>query len=350
MSTFGRAFRVTTFGESHGAGVGCIIDGLPSCMPLTEADIQPQLDRRRPGQNALSTPRNEPDRVLVQSGTENGLTLGTPVGLFVANRDQRPVDYSDMSKVPRPSHADYTYMAKYGIKASSGGGRSSARETLMRVAAGAVAEKWLGLKYGIEIVAWVSSAGGQAIAVQPDVDSVVRTQVDASEMRCPDAESTARMVNAVQEAKACQDSIGGTVTCVCRNVPAGLGEPCFDKIEAALAHAMLSIPATKGFEIGSGFAGTAMRGSQHNDPFVAKTDASGKTRLGTVTNYSGGVQGGITNGEPIVFKVRVHADRILSLFFQSISISHGRCRDAARTDKGRVYFFVLVGKKNQGGL
>ncbi|AVK77560.1 Chorismate synthase [Pandoravirus macleodensis] len=303
MSTFGRAFRVTTFGESHGAGVGCIIDGLPACMSLTEADIQPQLDRRRPGQNALSTPRNEPDRVFVQSGTENGLTLGTPVGLFVANRDQRPVDYSDMSKVPRPSHADYTYMAKYGIKASSGGGRSSARETLMRVAAGAVAEKWLALKYGIEIVAWVSSAGDQAIATPPDLDSVTRAQVDASEVRCPDAESTARMVKAIQEAKARQDSIGGTVTCVCRNVPAGLGEPCFDKIEAALAHAMLSIPATKGFEIGSGFAGTAMHGSQHNDPFVAKIDAKGKTRLGTVTNHSGGVQGGITNGEPIIFKV-----------------------------------------------
>ncbi|ATE82457.1 Chorismate synthase [Pandoravirus dulcis] len=303
MSTFGKVFRVTTFGESHGAGVGCIIDGVPPCMPLAEADIQPQLDRRRPGQGALSTPRNEPDRVIIQSGTENGLTLGSPVGLFVANRDQRPVDYSDMCKVPRPSHADYTYMAKYGIKASSGGGRSSARETLMRVAAGAVAEKWLGLKYGIEIVAWVSSAGDQAIANEPDTALVSRADVDASAVRCPDADSTARMVKAIEDAKRQEDSIGGTVTCVCRNVPAGLGEPCFDKIEAALAHAMLSIPATKGFEIGSGFAGTSMRGSQHNDPFVVKTDADGRRRLGTSTNHSGGVQGGITNGEPIVFRV-----------------------------------------------
>jgi len=256
MSTFGRAFRVTTFGESHGGGVGCIIDGMPSCVPLTEADIQPQMDRRRPGQSALATPRKEADRVRIQSGTENGYTLGSPISLFVANEDHRPGDYSDMSKVPRPSHADYTYLAKYDIKSSSGGGRSSARETIGRVGAGAVAEKWLKIQHGIEIVAWVSSVGDQMIESEPDLDTVSRGAVDASPVRCPDPIATAKMVRAIEAAKAGSDSVGGTVTCVCRNVPAGLGEPVFDKIEAMLAHAMLSIPATKGFEIGSGFAGT----------------------------------------------------------------------------------------------
>jgi chorismate synthase len=303
MSTFGRAFRVTTFGESHGGGVGCIIDGVPPCLPLTEADIQPQLSRRRPGQSSLTTPRNEADQVKIQAGTENGFTLGSPISLFVANQDQRPVDYSDMSKVPRPSHADYTYLAKYNIKSSSGGGRSSARETIGRVGAGAVAEKWLKLKYGVEIVAWVSSIGDQEIEKELNLDTLSREDVDKSLVRCPDEEATVKMIEIIEAAKKDKDSIGGVVTCVCRNVPTGLGEPCFDKLEAMLAHAMLSIPATKGFEIGSGFAGTRMRGSKHNDPFVTKTGADGKKRLGTVTNNSGGIQGGISNGEPVIFRV-----------------------------------------------
>lgn len=303
MSSFGRAFRVTTFGESHGGGVGCIIDGVPPCLPLTEADIQPQLSRRRPGQSSLTTPRNEADQVKIQAGTENGYTLGSPISLFVANQDQRPVDYSDMSKIPRPSHADYTYAAKYNIKSSSGGGRSSARETIGRVGAGAVAEKWLKLKYGVEIVAWVSSIGDQEIERELDLGTISREDVDKSLVRCPDEAATAKMIEIIEAAKADKDSIGGVVTCVCRNVPTGLGEPCFDKLEAMLAHAMLSIPATKGFEIGSGFAGTRMRGSKHNDPFVVKTGADGKKRLGTTTNHSGGIQGGITNGEHLIFKV-----------------------------------------------
>jgi chorismate synthase len=241
--------------------------------------------------------------VKIQAGTENGFTLGSPISLFAANQDQRPVDYSDMSKVPRPSHADYTYLAKYNIKSSSGGGRSSARETIGRVGAGAVAEKWLKLKYGVEIVAWVSSIGDQEIEKELDLDTLSREDVDKSLVRCPDEEATAKMIEIIEAAKKDKDSIGGVVTCVCRNVPTGLGEPCFDKLEAMLAHAMLSIPATKGFEIGSGFAGTRMRGSKHNDPFVTKNGADGKKRLGTLTNNSGGIQGGISNGEPVIFKV-----------------------------------------------
>ncbi|HMP75044.1 MAG TPA: chorismate synthase [Kiritimatiellia bacterium] len=296
-STFGTVFRVTTFGESHCKAVGAVVDGCPPRLALTEADIQPQLDRRRPGQSAVSTPRQESDTVTILSGTEHGVTLGTPIGLSVPNKDQRPGDYSEMSNIPRPSHADYTYQAKYGIRASSGGGRSSARETIGRVAAGAIAEKWLRLQHGVEIVAWVSSVG---TLDAPDIDGarITRADVDATIMRCPHPEMAERMIAAVKGARDAGDSLGGVVTCVCRNVPAGLGEPVFDKLEAMLAHAMLSIPATKGFEIGSGFSGIRLPGSRHNDPFVKKGD-----RLGTRTNYSGGIQGGISNGEPILFRV-----------------------------------------------
>eukprot|EP00127_Corallochytrium_limacisporum_P005646 Clim_evm25s210 gene=Clim_evmTU25s210 len=302
MSSFGTYFRVTTFGESHCKGVGCIIDNVPPCMPLTEEDIQPQLTRRRPGQSSLTTPRNESDTVTIMSGTELGFTLGTPIGLFVPNKDQRPGDYGEMSKVPRPSHADYTYMNKYGIKASSGGGRSSARETIGRVAAGAVAEKWLKFKYGIEIVAWVSSVGPVEIPKGTDhqlSETITRKQVDETSLRCPYKESADEMTKQIEAARDEKDSIGGICSCVIRNVPVGLGEPSFDKLEALLAHAMLSIPATKGFEIGSGFEGSRQRGHIHNDRFVKKDNGF----LGTKTNNSGGVQGGISNGENIYFRV-----------------------------------------------
>jgi len=297
FSTLGTVFKVTTFGESHCAGVGVVVDGCPARLPLAEADIQQQLDRRRPGQNRLSTDRNEADTVAILSGTENGLTLGTPIALLVPNKDQRPADYASMQHVPRPSHADYTYQIKYGIHAASGGGRSSARETIARVAAGAVAEKFLRERFGAQIVAWVAAVG-DVDAPEVDVLSVGRADVDRSAVRCPHAESADRMMAEIASAKADRDSVGGVVACVCRNVPAGLGEPVFGKTEALLAQAMLSIPATKGFEIGSGFSGARMRGSRHNDPFMAKDG-----RLGTHTNRSGGVQGGITNGEPIVFRV-----------------------------------------------
>lgn len=296
-SVFGTLLQVSTFGESHGKGVGAIVDGCPPRLTLTEADIQPQLDRRRPGQSAVSTPRQESDTVTIISGTENGLTLGTPIGLLVPNKDQRPGDYGEMSDIPRPSHADFTYQAKYGVRASSGGGRSSARETIARVAAGAIAEKWLRENYGIEIVAWVSAVG--ALESGPvDADTLTRQQVDQTVIRCPDLAVAEKMIASVKQAREAGDSLGGVVSCICRKAPAGLGEPVFDKLEAKLAHAMLSIPATKGFEIGSGFAGTRMPGHLHNDPFVKKGD-----RLGTQTNHSGGIQGGISNGESILLRI-----------------------------------------------
>ena len=296
-STLGTLYTVTTFGESHCKGVGAVVDGCPPGLELTEADIQPQLTRRRPGQSDLSTPRQEADQVTIYSGTEFGRTLGTPIMLLVNNRDQRPQDYGEMSRIPRPSHADYTYQMKYGVRASSGGGRSSARETIGRVAAGAIAEKWLREQYGTEIVAWVSAVG-DIEAPPADLERISRAEVDQTIIRCPDTTTAARMQDRVREVLEAKDSTGGILTCVCRNVPVGLGEPLFDKLEARLAQAMLSLPATKGFDIGSGFAGTRLCGSSHNDPFVRR--GSG---LGTRTNHSGGVQGGISNGEPIVFRV-----------------------------------------------
>ena len=296
-STLGTLYTVTTFGESHCKGVGAVVDGCPPGLELTEADIQPQLTRRRPGQSDLSTPRQEADQVTIYSGTEFGRTLGTPIMLLVNNRDQRPQDYGEMSRIPRPSHADYTYQMKYGVRASSGGGRSSARETIGRVAAGAIAEKWLREQYSTEIVAWVSAVG-DIEAPPADLERITRADVDQNIIRCPDAATALRMQDRVREVLEAKDSTGGILTCVCRNVPVGLGEPLFDKLEARLAQAMLSLPATKGFDIGSGFAGTRLRGSTHNDPFVRR--GSG---LGTRTNHSGGVQGGISNGEPIVFRV-----------------------------------------------
>jgi chorismate synthase len=295
-STFGTILRVTTFGESHGKGVGAVLDGCPARIHLSEEDIQKQLDRRRPGQSKLTTKREEADRVMILSGVEKRKTLGVPIGLFIANKDQQPGDYKTMRSIPRPSHADYTYQIKYGIRSSSGGGRSSARETVGRVAAGAIADKFLYETFGIEIVAWVQSVG-EIEAPLFDENVISREEVDQTIVRCPDRLTADEMVRLIDNVRERDDSVGGVITCVCRNVPPGWGEPVFDKAEAKLAHAMLSIPSTKGFEIGSGFAGTRMFGSQHNDPFVLKG-----SRLGTTTNFSGGVQGGITNGEPIVFR------------------------------------------------
>ncbi|KAK8086569.1 bifunctional chorismate synthase/riboflavin reductase aro2 [Apiospora phragmitis] len=331
MSTFGQLFRVTTYGESHCQSVGCIIDGCPPGMELTEQDVQPQMTRRRPGQSSITTPRNEKDRVAIQSGTENGRTLGSPICMIVQNEDQRPKDYGNqtMDMFPRPSHADYTYQEKYGIRASSGGGRASARETIGRVAAGAVAEKYLKLAYGIEITAFVTSVGNVHMfpptaecptpSQNPEflklLETINRETVDKFlPVRCPNEEASEKMADLIAEYKEREDSIGGTVTCVIKNVPSGLGEPCFDKIEAMLAHAMLSIPATKGFEVGSGFGGCEVPGSIHNDPFIRSVETaapeSGAARNGiprpkltTKTNNSGGIQGGITNGAPIYFRV-----------------------------------------------
>jgi chorismate synthase len=306
-SSFGTILTVTTFGESHGKGVGAVLDGCPAKIHLCEEDVQKQLDRRRPGQSKLTTKREETDRVTILSGVENGKTLGVPIALFVANKDQRPHDYETMRSIPRPSHADYTYQIKYGIRSSSGGGRSSARETVGRVAAGAIADKFLYETFGVEIVAWVQSVGNvEAALINADVIS--REDIDQTIVRCPDKNAADEMVRIIEHVREKDDSIGGVITCVCRNVPAGWGEPVFDKMEAKLAQAMLSIPSTKGFEIGSGFAGTRMFGSQHNDPFILKGN-----RLGTTTNFSGGVQGGITNGEPIVFRIAFKPPSTISL-------------------------------------
>jgi len=296
-SVFGTIFRVSTFGESHCPAVGAIVDGCPPGLALSEADLQPQLDRRRPGQSELATPRKEQDLVSILSGVENGVTLGTPIGLMVHNRDQRPADYQQMQGIPRPSHADYTYQMKYGTRAASGGGRASARETIGRVAAGAIAEKFLLQRYGVEIVAWVDAVG-HIDGGHVDMEGITRQAVDACAVRSPNLPAAQAMTELIAGVRDNKDSVGGVVCCVCRNVPVGLGEPVFDKLEAMLAHAMLSLPACKGFEIGSGFAGSRMLGSAHNDPYVKKG-----ARLGTLTNNSGGVQGGISNGEPVYFRV-----------------------------------------------
>lgn len=334
-----------------------MIDGLPAGFVLSRDDIQQQLTRRRPGQSSLSTPRQEADEVEILSGLQEGVTLGTPIALLVRNTDIRPQDYKDMTEVPRPGHADFTYVAKYGINSKSGGGRASARETIGRVAAGAIARKFLRDKLGVEILAWVQSIGPISLPAGFDYSGLTETQVDTlgsfsmfphegrnyyrdSEghwldstghptdavpttsdgssilMRCPDPTTAIHMAELVQEVKAANDSIGGIVHCVVRNTPPGLGEPCFDKLPALLAHAMLSIPATKGFEFGSGFEGTKMRGSQHNDPFEATEKG-----LRPVTNHAGGTLGGISSGAEISFKVAFKPVSTIGIPQETVSFS-----------------------------
>jgi len=295
-NVFGHLFKITTWGESHGGAVGVVVDGCPPRLPLSEADIQCELDRRRPGQSTLVTPRKESDVVQILSGVFEGKTLGTPICLLVKNVDARPEDYEQLRTKFRPSHADYTYFAKYGIRNWQGGGRASARETVGRVAAGAIAKKILRLHYNVEVLAYVKQV--QRIVAEVDPDKVQMNRVESNPVRCPDREAAQRMVRLIERMRARGDSVGGVIECVARGVPAGWGEPVFDKLEADLAKAMLSLPATKGFEIGSGFAGVLMTGSQHNDPFRVR---GGK--ICTTRNYSGGVQGGISNGQTIYFRV-----------------------------------------------
>ncbi|HEY1764488.1 MAG TPA: chorismate synthase [Opitutaceae bacterium] len=297
-NTFGKLFSITTWGESHGAGVGVVIDGCPPRLPLAEPDIQPDLDRRRPGQSAIVTPRKEPDRVEILSGVFEGRTTGAPVLMMVRNADARPGAYDEMREKFRPSHADFTYQAKYGYRDHRGGGRSSARETVGRVAAGAVAKKILTLAGGVEIRAYIERIHTIAMPAGAGVAFPTLAEVEATAARCPDRATAEAMIARIEEARADGDSVGGLIRCRARGVPAGLGEPVFDRLEADLAKAMLSLPATKGFEIGSGFAGTLLKGSEHNDAFVPK-----EGRIGTATNRSGGVQGGISNGEEISFCV-----------------------------------------------
>lgn len=295
-NTFGHMFRITTWGESHGGGVGVVLDGCPPCVELSEADIQPELDRRRPGQSKIVTPRNEADQVEILSGVFEGKTLGTPIMMWVRNKDARPEAYSEMARKFRPSHADFTYETKYGIRNPHGGGRSSARETIGRVAAAAVAKKILCLEYGVEIIAYVKQV--QDIAAEINTDTVTKDQIESNIVRCPDADTAEKMIERIEAIRKAGDSVGGIVECVIRGVPVGWGSPVFDRLEADLAKAMLSLPACKGFDVGSGFGGITLTGTQHNDPFRA-TDEGGVI---TSSNRSGGVQGGISNGMPIYFR------------------------------------------------
>jgi chorismate synthase len=295
-NTFGHLFRLTTWGESHGGGVGVVVDGCPPRLALAETDIQPDLDRRRPGQSKIVTPRKETDTVQILSGVFEGRTLGTPISMWVKNEDQRSEAYDEMAAKFRPSHADYTYHAKFGHRAWPGGGRTSARETIGRVAAGAIARKLLRERWGVEVLAAVTQVQDLAAEVNPE--TVQAADIEANILRCPDAARAAAMIARIEQARAAGDSVGGVVLGVARGVPPGWGEPVFDRLEADLGKAMLSLPATKGFEIGSGFAGTLLTGRQHNDAF---RNVAGRVR--TVTNRSGGVQGGISNGETIYFRV-----------------------------------------------
>lgn len=297
-NSFGHLFRITTWGESHGPGIGVVIDGCPPLLPITAEEIQTELDRRRPGQSDITTPRKEADVVEILSGVYEGKTTGTPIGLFVRNTDQRSSAYNEMKAAFRPSHADFTYQSKFGVRDPNGGGRSSARETIGRVAAGALAKKILALASGVEFRAYITRVHDIAMPAGALTEFPTLEQVEATAVRCPHLPTAEAMIARIKDVRSNGDSVGGVIECRIRNVPVGLGEPVFDRLEADLAKAMLSLPATKGFEIGSGFGGSLLKGSEHNDLFE-KRDG----RVRTVTNNSGGVQGGISNGEEIVFRV-----------------------------------------------
>ena len=295
-NSFGHLFRITTWGESHGGGVGVVVDGCPPRLQLSEADIQPDLDRRRPGQSKITTPRKESDTIQILSGLFEGQTTGTPISMWVKNEDARSEAYTEMATKFRPSHADYTYAAKFGIRNWQGGGRSSARETIGRVAAGAIAKKLLRERYGVEVLAYVRQV--QNIVALVDPNSVRFDEVESNIVRCPEAAAADKMITLIEEMRGKGDSVGGIVEGVARGVPPGWGEPVFDRLEADLGKAMLSLPASKGFDVGSGFDGIKLTGLQHNDPF---RNVEGKVH--TTSNRSGGIQGGISNGETIYFRV-----------------------------------------------
>ena len=323
-NTFGQLFRVTTFGESHGGEIGVVIDGCPPKIDISEADIQHELDRRRPGQSKITTQRKEEDRCEIVSGVFEGRTLGTPIAILVRNKDARREDYVEIARKFRPSHADFSYEAKYGIRNWQGGGRASARETIGRVAAGAVAKKILSILYSnFEIVAYVAQI--HEIIAKINRSSVKMKDAEKNAVRCPDIAAAKRMESLIGQIRNAGDSVGGVIECVVRGIPAGLGEPVFDKLEADLAKAMLSLPATKGFEIGSGFAATHMRGSEHNDPFEMR-----RGRIRTATNNSGGVQGGISNGEEIYFRVAFKPTATIAHEQKTVSTSREQTKLSAR--------------------
>lgn len=309
---FGKFFQILTWGESHGKALGVVIEGCPAGLPLSEDDIQPDLDRRRPGQSVLTSPRQESDRVEILSGVYKGITLGSPISLIIHNHDARSQDYAALEQIYRPGHADLTYAHKYGVALPPGGGRASARETAARVAAGAVAKKVLQLCAPIKIIAYVESVGAvcmPSLAECPDLESI-----ESSPIRCPHAQTAAQMIELIEAAKLEGNSVGGTIRVRVCGVPIGLGEPVFDRLEADLAKAMMSIPATKGFEIGSGFLGTLLKGSEHNDPL---TSANGKIQA--LSNHAGGVLGGISNGEEISFRVAFKAPSTIAKPQQTVN-------------------------------
>ncbi|HEY6070727.1 MAG TPA: chorismate synthase [Chthoniobacterales bacterium] len=323
-NSFGQLFRITTFGESHGGGIGVVIDGCPPKIEISQDEIQRELDRRRPGQSKITTQRKEEDRCEILSGVFEGKTLGTPIGILVRNKDARPEDYAAIAKTFRPSHADFTYEAKYGIRNWQGGGRASARETIGRVAAAAIARKVLRALYPkIDIVAYVAQI--HELTAKIDKSRVKMSEVDANMVRCPDKVTAKKMISLIEKTRAEGDSLGGVIECVVQNAPVGLGEPVFDKLEADLAKAMLSLPATKGFEIGSGFSSTRMRGSEHNDAFEMR---GGKVR--TATNFSGGIQGGISNGEEIYFRVAFKPTATIAREQKTVTASREQTKLAAR--------------------
>lgn len=327
-SQFGTLFRVTTFGESHGQALGCVVDGCPAGLKINEHDVQIFLNRRKPGQNEFTTPRSESDTCEILSGIENSVTLGSPITIMVRNQDKKTQDYSEINSIFRPGHADYSYFIKYGVTAVGGGGRASARETIGRVAAASVAKTFvLSLLPKVEVVAWVDRI--HTIQAKVDENIVDLAAVETSHIRCPDVVAETLMKSAILSAKSEGDSLGGIVKCVARHIPAGLGEPVFDKFEADLAKAMLSLPAVRSFEIGEGMSATFLKGSENNDPFA--TDANGK--VVTTTNRSGGVQGGITNGMPIVCSVGFKP--VSTIFKEQGTITRNFTETRIKIEKGR---------------
>lgn len=324
-NTFGHLFRVTTWGESHGGGVGVVVDGCPPRLELTEADIQPDLDRRRPGQSKIVTQRKESDSVQILSGTFEGRTLGTPISMWVRNEDARPEAYAEMATKFRPSHADYTYQAKFGIRNWQGGGRTSARETIGRVAAGAVARKLLRERFGVEVLACVQQV--QRICARVDPETVKLKDVESNIVRCPDRAAAERMIRLIERVRRAGDTVGGIVLGVARGVPPGWGEPVFDRLEADLAKAMLSLPASKGFDVGSGFDGILLTGTGHNDPFRSRHG-----RVYTTSNRSGGIQGGISNGQTIYFRVAFKPVATVMVEQETVDV---RLKNATLTARGR---------------
>lgn len=322
-NSFGKIFRITTFGESHGPAIGVTIDGCPAGLSIDENFIQGELDRRKPGQSRITTQRKEEDAVEILSGVFDGKTTGTPIALLIRNQDQRSKDYSHIAETFRPSHADYTYEAKYGNRDYRGGGRSSARETAARVAAGAIAKALLRTS-GVTISAFVSQVGEIRA---PHYTALDLSQTESNIVRCPDPQTAEKMIALIDQVRLDRDTIGGIVTCVIQNTPVGLGEPVFDKLHAELGKAMLSINAVKGFEYGSGFGGIHLRGSRHNDEFFKEGD-----RIRTRTNHSGGIQGGISNGEDIYFNV---AFKPVATIMQDQSTVDKSGNEAVVSGKGR---------------